>query len=114
MKEHFIAEKYKLFSEKNIFSLYICQFFLVLYGIVWYRMLLRGIVINGWIFPGAIVIWLKNIWKMELLMASQKPTSSDCFQFWRVVDIGLNLKSISARFDLSIISNISKPIQDIF
>ena len=30
-------------------------------------MLLRGIVIKGWIFPGAIDIWLKEIWKHGII-----------------------------------------------
>ena len=31
------------------------------------------------------------------------PPFEDCFQFWRVVDIGLSLKSTNARLDLSFI-----------
>ena len=42
-----------------------------------------------------------------IILIGGKSYSKDCFQFWRVLDIGLNLKSTFARPDLSFISDIS-------
>ena len=42
-----------------------------------------------------------------IILIGRKSYSKDCFQFWRVLDIGLNLKSTFARPDLSFISDIS-------
>ena len=52
-------------------------------------------------FPKNYIYLIHFFMWMDSLMASHNSSSEDCFQFWRVLDIGLNLRSTNAKPDLS-------------